>query len=1303
MEVNTDTSVKKENIKIDVTNFNFNDELLLRLVIERMKEIEDKIKNNKNLPEIGIKKDLKGQPDYRNEKPSSQNFNIGDLYQRGMSLANKIIKDLSEKSIPFSHTSVNLLLDCSGFISIENKLKQFVIVCGIVNALNIVNINYAISIVGDSQFECTLKPFDVEHSMEYLQKVLDCLFIKRFIGKNANAIQYALKFTKANSLYRTILIFSDGLDEDFLLTDAWKAKLFTNPNYSFGFFFINSENICNKHTEDLDYLKVKWDDFKKSVRDSGININLMYYKSTFEDSNKLYDDISNVVSNLLERPIDEGKIPNKDDSLFNFPIFDLSHEENLDSFQNFENSLKQSFEDRPDIYIKKTEVLKNIANKVTKLNVNPYKNKLSKIVKYDIKEEIKSEIHSYAKRFIENRAKLNKAKIEAIFKPNKPSQKVLSTTGTEFDIPALIMNLINPSPDPMIYLEEKGGMIRNYSVSLILDTSYSCFNPLCTAFSLQTLRLMLSTLTSIDLPSFDFILSRQKEPEILCSNLSSVRAINPKSSLWESLLSILAHPCSKSDLASAIEAAFDLKRMRSSEYTSYLFILTDGLYQENEYKRILRAVSNCVKSGLNVFGIGIGIYPVRIEYLFPKVIYCHNPYNLNKAIANFFGESISGVKDSMNFVEIAELNHESELNISIDKIIDESTNLNFNNLKNKLSEVIVETDAFLLISNQEDDMEDTNNNINSNPTGEGKELLKKDALKGQKILIVMLWSKTLNPDENESVHKDYLTKVSPESEACLKDAFDHLGIIIDIVENYRNAIEKITSKNDQGKCPYYAVWIINGPPYEDLPDGTKEAFLFGQFLEVLKLFWEKGGALVFLAEGWKLQYQTNEFLKMLDFDGKKIEFYLVGDDEDKGTKEHVGGKILTGDKTGLLKNKQEFSKKIERYSGLQRLRLDHNLFKLFEGDTICYTSTDDYEKLLPFHPFSRDSENGISSLFYLSDEKKRGDIFIDCGFTKLFLNMKKEDTAFRYFQNIASWSARTEIHLMYDGIDARDWRPEGIDYTIDVNKKWSNFLQKPTGFKKIDLSKLSTLFAFDNSGSISGNSIYFNEIARIVKKYYKSGDKFYLWGDTYTEQSKSQIDQWIRKMDGPEGTYSINIAKLAIACPSHREHLIIVTDGGVSERDIRESDNLMQKYNIQFKFVSVYIVGRGGNLSVGAPYCRGCPNRSIHVLDAKNRIKGPSLSLDEIKAFDQLPSINSINQFNNLYDKLYSAIKAKQLGKNGDNNLMSKLNALKSRIINTISGQQKTDFEKKWNELYEMASKGVHDFKIGTAGIKKTK
>jgi len=51
-------------------------------------------------------------------------------------------------------------LECTGFINIENKLKQFVIECGIVIALNIANINYIISIVWDSQFKWALKPLD---------------------------------------------------------------------------------------------------------------------------------------------------------------------------------------------------------------------------------------------------------------------------------------------------------------------------------------------------------------------------------------------------------------------------------------------------------------------------------------------------------------------------------------------------------------------------------------------------------------------------------------------------------------------------------------------------------------------------------------------------------------------------------------------------------------------------------------------------------------------------------------------------------------------------------------------------------------------------------------------------------------------------------------------------------------------------------------------------------------------------------------------------------------------------------------
>ena len=50
----------------------------------------------------------------------------------------------------------------------------------------------------------------------------------------------------------------------------------------------------------------------------------------------------------------------------------------------------------------------------------------------------------------------------------------------------------------------------------------------------------------------------------------------------------------------------------------------------------------------------------------------------------------------------------------------------------------------------------------------------------------------------------------------------------------------------------------------------------------------------------------------------------------------------------------------------------------------------------------------------------------DFGFTKLFINMGKDETAFRYAQNISSWSARTEIHMFYDNYNIKEWRPEGI-------------------------------------------------------------------------------------------------------------------------------------------------------------------------------------------------------------------------------------------------------------------------------------
>ena len=40
---------------------------------------------------------------------------------------------------------------------------------------------------------------------------------------------------------------------------------------------------------------------------------------------------------------------------------------------------------------------------------------------------------------------------------------------------SLILYTLCPVQEPMIYLEDKGGMVRDYSISVIIDNSKSCF------------------------------------------------------------------------------------------------------------------------------------------------------------------------------------------------------------------------------------------------------------------------------------------------------------------------------------------------------------------------------------------------------------------------------------------------------------------------------------------------------------------------------------------------------------------------------------------------------------------------------------------------------------------------------------------------------------------------------------------------------------------------------------------------------------------------------------------------------------
>ena len=155
------------------------------------------------------------------------------------------------------------------------------------------------------------------------------------------------------------------------------------------------------------------------------------------------------------------------------------------------------------------------------------------------------------------------------------------------------------------------------------------------------------------------------------------------------------------------------------------------------------------------------------------------------------------------------------------------------------------------------------------------------------------------------------------------------------------------------------------------------------------------------------------------------------------------------------------------------------------------------------------------------------------------------------------------------------------------------------------------------------------------------------------------------------------------------EHLIIVTDGGVDSEEIKKCDDKVKEYNLQFRYVSIYIIGSDGDESVGCPFCRGIPGVTYKTEDNGEEKKLATCNKDDTEALQNIDKIKSLEQFNSKYLNLFNAIRSKCLGKKEDNDLKNALNDFKKNI--TIPGEEQKDFDLKFNKLNDMASGILYD------------
>jgi len=273
-------------------------------------------------------------------------------------------------------------------------------------------------------------------------------------------------------------------------------------------------------------------------------------------------------------------------------------------------------------------------------------------------------------------------------------------------------------------------------------------------------------------------------------------------------------------------------------------------------------------------------------------------------------------------------------------------------------------------------------------------------------------------NENEDPHTNYkyLFEISPKVYYHFNQCAQYYKANIKLFLDYEDAIIEMTKPSDKDptKGKYIAIWIVCAPPYPILPSNPigklSNPYLLGQFLKVFHMYNENGGSLIFLTESDPLYYQTNLFLRDLylyDKKGNKVKVDLQLEGE------HKGDTILSGDKTGELKNAGLFNKSSQSFKNLTRSSLSHNLVSYYEGYTIDYA---DYTKVMnsPFYPFARDNEGGVAGFFYPADEHGRGDIVFNCSYTSLYFTKKDNHGTYRYYENIIAWTARPEIHLKYN-------------------------------------------------------------------------------------------------------------------------------------------------------------------------------------------------------------------------------------------------------------------------------------------------
>ena len=1003
-------------IKIRNKNNQFKNIETLKLIERQINLLKES--NNTNLK---INNNFSDELKKEDFKIFSENLiNAQFLYKQSknftLKLFQQFLNDQNEFNFDLSNFYCCIAIDCSKTINKKNKLFHLIYSISLCNLFNILEIPFSIVIFADYKFQFEIKNFNENFSFLIIQKMLDSILINRYVTRIADVCCFINeKINHKNRIKKAVFIISNGLDVKLKKPNDWIKNIFNvNENTLFDFSFIKTDEINND-----DYLKIEeiWKNFSKITK---ININILNIKEIIFPSKSQCLNILKIFNVLNKK--ETTKNEKKDEKIFYSPSYENYQKSNLN---NLNILIKYIINKKIPNYSNKFYIKNKFSNSSKEIEISKIKLKNSYLTtKIETNKNEENLLKSLNLLINSDSFNFKQNLLNIIFPPNKPTTFSPSIKGSRLYILGIINFVLSQGQNNNIWLEKNSGLKRDYRITLIIDSSKSCFNEIMSSHSIQTIIILLKLFINLEIPFFDLIIATKNKPIVLCLAQDIKYLFYSLNTLWTPLLIALTHNKNECNLFSALEMVLNLNVMNSAK-KHFCYVLTDGLIQNKTIeKKTCDLISMIEQSGIGIFGIGLGFYPKNISKLFSKCFWCPDPNDLLSAISVFFGNDLEFNDEifEINFdiEENKKEEHFLNLNDKIEELIKNfDDQIVFKNLNKKLNNCTLYIEDLKELINE--NVVDDSTKINPDDKDTTTSMCKENQFKGLKVLICVFYDKTIAPEfESDFIKIENLTKRFDKNKRCLKEAFDYYGIKIEIVSNYKDSINKLKTGE------FYACWILCGNGIKLPFDGNIN--LIYQFIECLEIFWKNGGALIWFCNNEPLLYELNIFLEKCKFPENKmqpVKFKFVG-------KHYSQSAILRGN---INKNSKGIFDKTSIISDgkYERLFISHNLARINEGKTISYVN--DPENIFPFKPFAYDNNNGLTIIYYLpSSEYKNGDIIIDGGFTKLFNELENEGT-FRYIQNLIAYTTKFSKRQFENPNWLNNFHLDSFDYIINEDVK----------------------------------------------------------------------------------------------------------------------------------------------------------------------------------------------------------------------------------------------------------------------------